>query len=79
MFFSLIFLFSVRSQAPDDMLRSGWEPLKVGSDGNCLFRAVSVAISPDQTEWLHKWLKLWCIVYGCLNEQFYVKQVRLKQ
>ncbi|XP_028418296.1 uncharacterized protein LOC114543566 [Dendronephthya gigantea] len=65
---------SVRCQVPDDMLRSGWEPLGVCGDGNCLFRSVSVSISDNQSESLHQWLKLWCIVHGCVNEHFYIKQ-----
>ncbi len=69
---------SVRCQAPNDMLRSGWEPLKICGDGNCLFRSMSVAITEDQSESLHQWLKLWAIFHGCINEHFYIKQVQYK-
>lgn len=55
------------------MLQSGWEPARVHGDGNCLFRAISMAMTGFEDDYLL--LKLWCLVHGCLEEDFYVKQV----
>ena len=71
--FYLLYLYSVRCQVPDDMLRSGFEPIKVVGDGNCLFRSLCMVVYGNDEE--HQWMKLWCIVFGCLQEDHYVKQV----
>ena len=67
----------IRCQVPDNMLRSGFEPIKVVGDGNCLFRSLCMVVYGSDKE--HQWLKLWCIVFGCLQENHYVKQVNDKK
>ena len=72
----MFFISFVRCRhfVPEQMLKEGYEPVKVQGDGNCFFRAVSTLCSMHkETDWPR--IKLGAILDASVNENFYIEQV----